>query len=314
MFRKTKRKEGSCRYRARATRSRIEYARHYVVELADLHEIAHRFFVWTPRFVYPCLCLAVPGLVALWRRAGFRGLLFLGGWLAFSLAGVCPGFFFRPHYYVVLLPALTVLTGAGVVAMGQHFMDRRQRVLAAAPVAFVVLMAARNVYLDRVLYFEASPDEACKRIYGRNPFVEALPIAAYIRAHAAEESRIAVLGSEPEIYFYAHRHSATGYLYTIALMEPQPYALQMQQEMVGEVESNAPEYVVWVQCPDSWGIRDKSPLYIFDWWEKYLPAHYEQVGTVELKPPLGSDIRWDDAARDHVPTAALYVCVYKRKS
>jgi hypothetical protein len=33
-------------------------------------------------------------------------------------------------------------------------------------------------------------------------------------AIAAIVSLAAILGSEPETYFYAHRHSATGYIYT----------------------------------------------------------------------------------------------------
>ena len=49
------------------------------------------------------------------------------------------------------------------------------------------------------------------------------------------------LGSEPEIYFYSHRHSATGYIYTYGLMEPQKYAHQMQQEMIHEIERASPK-------------------------------------------------------------------------
>jgi len=48
--------------------------------------------------------------------------------------------------------------------------------------------------------------------------------------------RIAVLGSEPQIYFYAKRRSATGYIYTYPLMEPQPYSKQMATEFKQEVE------------------------------------------------------------------------------
>ena len=46
---------------------------------------------------------------------------------------------------------------------------------------------------------------------------------------------MAVLGSEPEIYFLARRHSATGYIYTYGLMEAQPFARRMQDEMIREI-------------------------------------------------------------------------------
>jgi hypothetical protein len=45
-------------------------------------------------------------------------------------------------------------------------------------------------------------------------------------------ARIADLGSEPEIYFYAHLHSATGYIYTYGLMDEQKYAWTMQRETI----------------------------------------------------------------------------------
>jgi len=38
-----------------------------------------------------------------------------------------------------------------------------------------------------------------------------------LRAHTAPTERIAVIGSEPQIYFFAQRHAATGYIYMYAL-------------------------------------------------------------------------------------------------
>ena len=78
---------------------------------------------------------------------------------------------------------------------------------------------------------------ACRYMYFPNPFPESIAIAEYIRNHSAPDSTIAVLGSEPQIYFYAHRRSATSYLYTYSLMENHKYALTMQQEMIQEIEA-----------------------------------------------------------------------------
>ena len=73
-------------------------------------------------------------------------------------------------------------------------------------------------------------------MYGLNPFPESIAIAEYIKAHSKEQDKIAVLGSEPQIYFYSNRHSATGYIYVYGLMEDQKYALKMQKEMAEEIE------------------------------------------------------------------------------
>jgi hypothetical protein len=292
----------------------IQYAHQYVTEESDPGLIIRRIPACTPRFVYPCFCVAVAAAVMLWRRGDRRRAWFAAGWLAASVAGVCAGFYFRLHYYVLLLPAVTVLTGVGIEGFRRYCAGHRRPWLGAVPGVLAALVAAWTVYLDREVYFEAPPDEASKLVYPENPFTEARPIADYIRAHTAPGARIAVVGSEPEIYFYAHRHSATGYLYTIALMEAQPYARQMQEEMAAEIESSQPEYVVWVACAHSWEADRNSVPWIFGWWRHFVGAQYEQAGVVELDfSKRQTDYWWDEAARDHQPAAGAYICIYRRK-
>ena len=68
-----------------------------------------------------------------------------------------------------------------------------------------------------------SPLNVAGLLYGANPFPEAVEIARYIREHSAPGSTIAVLGSEPEIFFHARRHSATGYIYMYEMMQVHQY-------------------------------------------------------------------------------------------
>ena len=81
-------------------------------------------------------------------------------------------------------------------------------------------------------------------IYGLNPFSESLKIAQYIRDHTKKEDKVAVLGSEPQIYFYSQRKSATRHLYVYPLMEKHVYTRKMQNEMIREIESAQPKFVV----------------------------------------------------------------------
>jgi hypothetical protein len=64
----------------------------------------------------------------------------------------------------------------------------------------------------------------------RDPFVELGNVARYIQSQTAKSERFAVLGSEPQTYFYAKRRSVTGYMYTYPLTENQPYAEVMQRD------------------------------------------------------------------------------------
>ena len=84
------------------------------------------------------------------------------------------------------------------------------------------------------------------------PLWNAAKSRRYIREHSAPQDRIAVIGSEPEIYFYAQRHSVSGYIYMYDLVEPQPFEHAMQEEFIHDVETARPEYLVVVNMDSSW--------------------------------------------------------------
>jgi len=132
-----------------------------------------------------------------------------------------------------------------------------------------------------------------------------------VREHTKPDDTIAVLGSEPEIYFYSHRHSATGYIYTYALMEPQKYAQQMQQEMIGEIERARPKYLVSVVTLYSWLWRAASERSIFTWANEYTAQNYVVDGFVNITPKE-TDYFFGDVPSS-VETLKDYVLIYQRK-
>lgn len=189
--------------------------------------------------------------------------------LVFSCAAVCAGFYFRSHYFVMLLPAVSLLAGASLAT-------ESKLVFRASALVFVAGMGL-SLFLQRDYFFALGPRQASARTYGENPFAGAQSLAHYLREHSSPQMRIAVLGSEPEIYFYAQRHSPTGYLYTYGLMEPQKYAVGMQQEMIAEIEHGQPEYFVYVHSAPSWLRKPDSENLIFAWADQYLATQYEPV-------------------------------------
>jgi hypothetical protein len=249
----------------------------------------------------PIWLIAAAGAVAVirYRRAqAFFPLIFL----AFSFLAVCVGLHFRNHYFVLLLPAVAILAGAAVAI--ERFI----------PPALVVAAFALSLLLGNNFLFRMSPVDAARSEYGPNPFPEAIELAHYLRQYSRGDSRIAVFGSEPEIYFYCGRHSATGYIYAYGLLEPQKYARRMQQEMAREIERSEPEYFVYVQCPLSWLRSEQSDPWIFSWAEQYLNTRYElvepQPGGVSEQlvvyrrraiEPYRAILRADDRARNRHP-------------
>jgi hypothetical protein len=263
--------------------------------------LASSFLLWV---------IAAIGLTALWWNAKARAHAGFVGWFAlFSFLAVCPGLYFRQHYFILMLPAVSLLAGLAISAATERF--SANPLLSAIPVLVFLGAGVYALADQREFLFAMDPVAACRATYGANPFVEAVKIADYIKRQTPEKSSIAVVGSEPEIYFYARRHSATGYVYTYPLMEEQKYASTMQHEMTSEIEAARPEFLVFVDVPVSWLVRPHSDTYIFSWAEKYLQEQYEQVGIADIGET--TEYRWGDRVKGYRPASKWTVSVYKRR-
>ena len=149
-------------------------------------------------------------------------------------------------------------------------------------------------------------------MYGANPFPESIEIAKYLRENSKAEDKIAVIGSEPQIYFYSNRRAATGYLYTFALMEDHQYAIKMQGEMINEIESAEPKYMVFVNVSTSWLRTEKSNDMIFKWFLQYR-KHYRRVSVVDIIGNGRTDYYWGDETAGYEPKSKLWLAVFERK-
>src|SRR5437016_14140955 len=127
------------------------------------------------------------------------------------------------------------------------------------------LCLAWPLWSEADFFFGRPLDEANRMVNGTNPFPESIKIGEYLRAQSSPTDTIAVLGSEPQIYFYAQRHSATGFIYTYGLMEPQKYARRMQEEMIHEIESARPKFLVSVVMVKFWLWRPDFERLMFSW-------------------------------------------------
>src|SRR5579872_201987 len=293
----------------------FSYASQYVTSWG-LSDGAHALGTALPRITGPGVwiwIIAGVGVSAfIWDREMRPRAPFVLGFLIFSFLAVCPGFIFREHYFILMLPAISVLAGIAVGAGAKNLDQRPEtKALAYVPAMVFLVALAWGFYAQRNFFLQNNPTTASREIYGGNPFPEAIPVADYIRRHTQENASILVLGSEPEIYFYAHRHSATGYIYTYGLMEEQKYALRMQQQMISEIEAARPESLVWVNVRASWLPQDHSEGLILSWAQKYIHDHYEITGVADIHM-LGTDYRWGDEAKSYQPRSNSAVFVFKR--
>jgi 4-amino-4-deoxy-L-arabinose transferase-like glycosyltransferase len=296
----------------------FSYARQYssLISLADGWDLFTYHFA--PLFyAAPALwIIAVAGLSAfIWNPASRKYAALTIGLLVFSFLGVSSGLYFRSHYFIMLLPAVALLTACAVVSTSDALRTKAAKPwLLAIPVIVFVLGWGWAVGKNNKFYFRMTPIQACHAVYINSPFIEAVPVAEYVQQHTSPTDRVAVLGSEPEIFFYAHRLSATGYIYVYALMENQPYWQRMQKQMIEEVEANRPAYVIYSNHPATWlttmGSSRMAPF--MSWATAYIKNNYEEVGLVELSDPESRFI-WGEQTRNLKAQTQFYLGIYKRK-
>ncbi len=257
--------------------------------------------------------LACLGLIGFFKgRQSKQDKFFIGAFVLFSFLAICPGLYFRPHYFQLLLPAIALLVGMGIDVVRQLLIKVkspgiRHGILLLIPAIFLTT----TVLQHKSFLFEMTSLEVCRSTYGYNPFPESIKIASFIKEHTDADDRIAVIGSEPQIYFYSQRRSATGHIYTYALMEKHDYALKMQEQMVKDIEKEKPAFMVFINIPYSWLKKKDSHNYIFKWFDGYTLKLYKPAGVVEILPGESlyswfPNIKWP-------PGSPYWIMVLERK-
>lgn len=255
--------------------------------------------------------LAFTGIFATFKQdRSSANKRFLLSYLLVSFIMVCPGLYFRRHYFILMLPAIALAAGYAAQAAQRLFTNRLAPFL---PALLLAIAAACYITAENDYLFKLSPVEVSRRIYGANPFADALQIAQYLRANSTENDRIAILGSEPEMLFYADRLSATGHIYMYGLMENHRYAEKMQRQLISEIESTAPLYIVIVHSSASWLLKPDSINRVLDWGDSYIPLRYDEVGIVDIFGDKPARFLWGEATARYEPESDSFVSIFRRR-
>ena len=102
----------------------IKYAGQYgsQVSIADGLRILANNLPNAVGTAWPIWAIAASGLVICMVNRTLRTrAVFLTTFAFFSILAVCPGFYFRPHYFILVLPAVSLLAGAAVAALSTLF-------------------------------------------------------------------------------------------------------------------------------------------------------------------------------------------------
>ena len=293
-------------------------------------EYAAAYVSTTPVSMAPPIFSMAWGYVTMatgwWWYLGLMGVVFLlatrwprdtrvtlTGMLAAAALAIVPGYFFRPHYFILAMPVIGLLAGITFASADRVFASSMKTATARLlTLSLAGAVAVIQVVSYRHFLFEMSSTEIIRALYETNPFLEAPAIGQYLREHTKPEDRIAVLGSEPEMLFYADRPTATGYIYMYPLTERQPYADEMRQELIQDVQRVKPRYIVLVDAGTSWVANLQPDTRLVTWANTFTASCYDRVGVVDLDPSGASTIRWDADSVGYQPRFQSKVTILRR--
>ncbi|MCX6292249.1 MAG: glycosyltransferase family 39 protein [Bacteroidetes bacterium] len=247
------------------------------------------------------------------QKYSLQNKIIMGALFIISCFTILPGFYFREHYFITLLPAVSLLIAVFFDYINNlfiHVLKRPTLVWISFFVFMIVIGTGVHANLDYL--FLKNPAMACKQAYLSNPFAESVEIGEFLKRNTKSDDKIAVLGSEPQICFYADRYSATGYIYTYNLVEAHSYALSMQREMAKEIEINKPKYVLCVNIQASWLTNSRSEKFIFEWTNEYLKSNYRNVAMMEVFPDRISSLRIGSQLSGYTPKSKEAIFILER--
>ncbi|MFW6222176.1 MAG: hypothetical protein ACOC3T_01050, partial [Bacteroidota bacterium] len=230
-----------------------------------------------------------------------------------SMIAVIPGYYFRNHYFIIFLPALAFCIGLAFDYLRRAMIKRtgNKTAISFSLIVIFFIISVSSIAQNKSYFFKKDPVELSRQIYGRNPFVEAPQISRVIKANTAPDDKIAILGSEAEILFYADRKSATGFLFTYQLVSPNEHSLKLQKQMIHEIEQNKPEILLFINVNTSWLRHPEAPNVIFEWSGKYTNTYYQHAGTIDITNK-GTIYKYGAEARQYKPASTQYILLFKR--
>lgn len=227
--------------------------------------------------VTPALLVAV-GLFTRRGRPEPRRFVLL--FLACSVIAVIPGFYFRPHYFILTIPPISLLAALGLNSLYES-MPQTNRLLRLQSMMLCALLVAAPVAVNTIVFKGLTSSEFMKLLYRGNPFHHSAEIAAIIRENSSARDSIAVLGSEPQMYFYSGRPSATRYIYTYSLTEDHSYQKELHAEFVEDIVTNSPRIIVVVNYLSSWNAIPSAANGMVEEVNDYIDKNYEPIYSID---------------------------------
>ncbi len=157
-------------------------------------------FLW----LFSAVALA---LVFITRRDG--DFMLVAFWAIFSFVGVATGTLFFGHYYIHLIPGLSLLSALALVNLRDAFGRTVRNLIWLLAAVFII---SGSIAL-RPFYFQYNPHVISIMKQSTSDFVVAEIVARELKKIMAPDDQVFVWAAEPEVYFYLGKKAPGKYLY-----------------------------------------------------------------------------------------------------
>jgi hypothetical protein len=230
-----------------------------------------------------------------------------------GVIGLSVGFYFRPHYFILVLPAAALLFGIGIRFIFRLFSSASLPIVRYFPPIFIVTIAILGTIAAHwdVLY-QFSPARVTMTVYHQHPFPYSILIANIIKEKTSREDRIAIMGNEPQFLFYSQRRSATSFIYTYSIAEDQPLAEQFRLEMMHQVESVSPKLLIYTNIQPEWYKKSKILEELDEWFFDYAKSNYTIIARFEYFNIYDTLLITNPILLTKKPTHIFWITLYEK--
>ncbi len=234
-------------------------------------------FIWVISFIAPFLLWLTD--VKMWIK------LFILGFHLFGFFTVMPGNHYYGHYFLQWVPTVCIAAGSFFYTLNYFLENKFNFKNNAKYIAVGVLLIAcfSNLNALKKYYFTKNPSKLVRQVYGLNPFPESKVIADKLNTLMKPEDKLAVFGTEIQMYFYTNKISPSRFAGSGALLEfPVKKAEEWQKEFIFDVEKANPRFLVFYSHAISWLANPNVKNLIFPWFDKFSAEKYNLIGFADM--------------------------------
>ena len=199
--------------------------------------------------------------------------------VGFGVAAISAGEY--PQYYIPLIVPLSLGCGLGFswawiwcTTPGRHMIFR-----IAGWLLILGPWIGPAIHNGSYLLMSQQQFQHVKQI--GTPFDASREVAAYLAEHSLPGECTIIVGSEPQIYYYANRKACTRMVFTYPIVGNYAYANRLEQELLEDVKKHRPRYIAVIKIYKS---ISEFPFYVDPFLDRFFDAVAEEYG-VEVKLP-----------------------------